>query len=120
MSESEEVKLSPVAMMRKQQAEAKAESNAYLDSRSDEMVKQQTIARGIFAVLVLILGYGASQAFSNIDSSAPAEKPQPMEMPFELPSLPINLPTPTFRTGYEGRTDIGTYRPLFPEGSFKN
>mmetsp|Transcript_23224 Transcript_23224/g.59224 ORF Transcript_23224/g.59224 Transcript_23224/m.59224 type:complete len:182 (+) Transcript_23224:46-591(+) len=109
-----EIKLSPVAKLRQKQANS--DESEWLASRSSDMVMQQNIARGIFAVLALGVGFLLSQSIGNVNvasSTAPKPAGSSFELPFKLP------PGPTIRTGYEGRTDIGTYRPLFPPAEGK-
>ena len=104
-ADSEEAKLSPMARMRKEQALEKEQNEKWL---TPSLQKTQAISRVVFGVLVAALAFAASQ----IDFAATREA-SPPEQSFELPiSLP-SLPKAEFRTGYEDRTDIGTYRPLF-------
>ena len=133
-----EPKLSPVARMRREQeAERKAkelvtpwepasedqsaigrlsaEEEEWKAGRSEELVRQQTIARVIFVLGSLATGFFVRRAILNDDTS---ERPQSASSgpSFKLPE--IKFSPPTARNGYEDRTDIGKVRPLFrPEES---
>ena len=100
--------------MRKEQEAADAEAAAYRDNIPAGIAAQQNIARGIFAALVVALGYGVSVAVGTGTFDQGIERPpsEPFELPFKLPSLP-SPPKVEIRTGYEDRTDIGQVRPLF-------
>ena len=109
-----DVKLSPVARMRKQREEEARDVEAWKAGRSADLVQQQTIARGIFAVLVAAVAFFVSQS-AGLDAPpairAPASSVPGLPFTFKAPALKA----PTIRTGYEGRSDIGKFRPLFPE-----
>ncbi|KOO26524.1 beta-ig-h3 fasciclin [Chrysochromulina tobinii] len=127
-------KLSPVALLRKEQAQ----EDEWKASRPAGLVLQQNIARGIFGVLVVAAGYFLVPALSangpmgvprtvqefaataddpDGRQSRDVDDPLFQQVPrakddISLDERPISAKR--FRTGYEGRKDVGTFRPLFP------
>ena len=127
-------KLAPVALLRKKQAQ----EDEWKASRPAGLVLQQNIARGIFGVLVVAAGYFLVPALSangpmgvprtvqefaataddpDGRQSRDVEDPLFQQVPRAADDISLDerpISAKRFRTGYEGRKDLGTFRPLFP------
>ena len=113
LEEVEQPPLSAMARLRKEQAEERLAEKEYLDSQDPSIVQSVAVNRAIFSIVVLAVAYFISSNLS-LDRLEPGIAPTQSTASAESVFSGISLPKgPTFRTGYEGAKDIGTFRPVF-------